>query len=50
MVFYEEEKYTQSEYAEANDMNATWIVMTTEDYIKGYKRLLIRPKKGDNAQ
>ena len=43
-------KYTQDEYVEANDMNATWIVMTPEGYTKGFKRLLIRPKKRGDAK
>ena len=43
-------KYSQEEYKEANDMNATWIIMTQNGYIKGYKRLLIRPKKGEDKQ
>lgn len=38
-------KYNPSDYKEANDMNATWIVMTSEGYVKGYKRLLIQSKK-----
>lgn len=38
-------KYDSSEYAEANDLNATWVVMTDDGYVKGYKRLLIKPKK-----
>lgn len=37
-------KYTKDEWPEANDMNATWIVMTDNGYLKGYKRLLIRKK------
>ena len=42
-------KYSQNEYREANDMNATWIVMTHNNYVKGYKRLLISPKKEGNT-
>lgn len=38
-------KYSQTEYEEANDMNATWIVRIGEGYAKGYKRLLIRRKE-----
>ena len=38
-------KYSQDEYNEANDMNATWVIMTSTCYIKGYKRLLIRRRK-----
>ena len=45
-----EKKYSQNEYREANDMNATWIVLTSKGYVKGYKRLLIRPKKGADAK
>ena len=38
-------KYSQDEYNEANDMNATWVIMTSTGYKKGYKRLLIRHRK-----
>jgi hypothetical protein len=37
-------KYSTDEYSEANDMNATWVIMTSNGYVKGYKRLLIRKK------
>ncbi len=37
-------RYLQTEYKEANDMNATWIVMTENGYKKGFKRILIRKK------
>ena len=40
-------KYSQTEYDEANDMNATWIVLNAEGYTKGYKRLLIRRKENE---
>lgn len=41
-------KYLQSDYKEANDMNATWIVMDESGYKKGFKRILIRKKVGTN--
>lgn len=41
-------KYSIEEYSAANDLNATWVVLTEHGPVKGYKRLIIRPKKGDN--
>lgn len=38
-------KYTQNEYEEANDMNATWVVLIPNGYVKGFKRILIRRKQ-----
>ena len=41
-----EKKYTIEEFEEANDMNATWIIMRQEGgYVKGYKRLLVRNRQ-----
>lgn len=38
-------KYSVEEYAEANDLNATWVVKGNGTLVKGYKRLLIRYRK-----
>ena len=38
-------KYQQSEYPEANDLNATWVVIQDGKIIKGYKRILIKKKQ-----
>ncbi len=43
-------KYSKAEYPTANDLNATWVVITNHGPVKGYKRLLIRRKKGADAQ
>lgn len=40
-------KYSKDEYEDAGDMNATWIIFKPDGYMKGYKRLLIRRKKGE---
>ena len=37
-----EKKYSVGEYENANDLNATWVIMNNGEPIKGYKRLLIR--------
>lgn len=42
-------RYSLDEYKEANDMNATWVVMTEKGFVKGFKRLLIRRKTGVNT-
>ena len=41
-------KYSIEEYSAANDLNATWVVLTEHGPVKGYKRLIICPKKGGN--
>lgn len=43
-------KYSKEEYSLANDLNATWVVLTDKGPIKGYKRILIRRKKGADDQ
>lgn len=41
-------KYTVEEYPEANDLNATWVILKDDELIKGYKRILIRRVQNDN--
>lgn len=43
-------KYSKEESPLANDLNATWVVLTDKGPIKGYKRILIRRKKGADDQ